>query len=700
MSFFLHFTAGQAWVQNQNFFFKDLWSQLFVALILGVGAVILVFAHFYFVDRSKFRAFLFGFLPFTAAMLGVVTLNHWLHLFLCWEATSLLSYYLISFDNEKAQARKGALHAALITGVGGLCLLTAILILGFQHNLWTISETINASWGTLPEASLLGWLIVVAALTKSAQFPFHFWLAGAMSAPTPASAFLHSATMVKAGIFLLARLHNGFEHLLLASQVLIVAGAITFLWGSFRSIFQNDLKGVLASTTIANLGVMTALLGLWGETGDGEIEIVLMGWILAHALYKAALFLYAGVVQEKSCTRKLSELAQIKLEGKRVRLLGYMLAGASLGLPFTLAYIPKAALALGWPFKLMLLIGLLFLGAAGLLVSILPLIQTQKSGRPTVSCGDLHHGLLISPAILAVASYFLPWAKFIGLPLPSWFEQMNSGGPSFDLNLASSFLLLLAGIAILVSWRPSWLAVTERLEPWRGARLFQGLINALLTKVDVVFSHLHSGSLRFYIGWLWLVMTLGVAVVLWSSPSALSSVWQLEQLSASWWLPIISIVTLVGALLVIKSRRPIESVIALGLVGYVLAGVFAYLGAPDVALTQLAVENISVIVLALVIRGMSNYPREIGGWAKSARIFISIFCGITVGLAVIFAGSNPSQSHLRDFFSHTSWNTAFGRNVVNVILVDFRALDTLAEITVVGLAAFMAHTLLRLTRNR
>ncbi|NJL24679.1 MAG: hypothetical protein HC902_05600, partial [Calothrix sp. SM1_5_4] len=197
-------------VGGPQMFIFDSWTRLFVALILAVGAVIALFAWSYFEEAKKFRAFLGGFLPFTAAMIGLVTLNHWLLVFLCWEATSLLSYYLISFYGEKPEARKGALHAALITGGGGLCLLAAILVLGFGHGLWTITATIEASWWNLPESSLLGWLFLVAALTKSAQFPFHFWLPGAMEAPTPVSAYLHAATMVKAGIYLLGRLYPVF----------------------------------------------------------------------------------------------------------------------------------------------------------------------------------------------------------------------------------------------------------------------------------------------------------------------------------------------------------------------------------------------------------------------------------------------------------------------------------------------------------
>lgn len=700
MSSLLDFLAVRPDVQGPSLFYSDPWTHLFVALILCVGAVILIFANFYFGERTKFRAFLAGFLPFTAAMVGIVTLNHWLLIFLCWEATSLLSYYLISFYGEKPEARQGALQATLVTGGGGLCLLAAILILGFRYDLWTITAMMDATWWTLPDGPLLGWLFLVAALTKSAQFPFHFWLSGAMTAPTPASAFLHSATMVKAGIFLLARLNHGFQELPGPTMALLVAGGMTFLWGSMRSIFQNDLKAVLASTTIANLGVMTVLLGVWAQTGDSEIEMVLKGWILAHALYKASLFLYSGLVEELSGTRKLSDLAQIKLQGKRIRILGYALAGASLGMPFTLAYVPKAALVLDWPFKVALFVGLLFLGVAGLLVAILPLFKSRSPDPAIVFGGKLHHGMLIPPAILVAGSYLLPRFKSLGLPLPPWFEEMNFAGPRLDLNLATSFIVMIFGIGILLSWRPSWLALWDRFSPRRGATVFQALLKSILDGASAVTQRLHTGSLSLYIGWLWFLITVGIGTLLWTSSSSLLEIplaW--ERVSSAWWLIALCLVTLVGTVLVLKSRRPIESVITLGLVGYVLAGVFAYLGAPDLALTQLAVENMSVIVLALAVRGLPAYPAEARGLSKSVKIMVSGFCGLVVGTAVALSGSAPYQSQLRDFFSQNSWNEAYGRNVVNVILVDFRALDTLAEVTVIGIAAFMAFKLLQLARQ-
>lgn len=694
----LDFLTGLPRVDGPSLFVFDPWTHLFIALILGVGAVILVFANSYFDDRRKFRAFVAGFLPFTAAMIGLVALNHWLLMFLCWEATSLLSYYLISFYGEKPEARKGALQATLVTGGGGLCLLAAIMVLGFGHGLWTVTETLEASWWTLPEAPLLGWLFVVAALTKSAQFPFHFWLSGAMTAPTPASAFLHSATMVKAGIFLLARLHEGFEHLPEPATALLVAGGVTFLWGSFRSIFQNDLKSVLASTTIANLGVMTALLGLWARTGDSDIEMVVKGWILAHALYKASLFLYSGLVEEISGTRKLSDLAEMRLEGTRIRILGYALAGASLGMPFTLAYVPKAALTLDWPLKVGLSVGLLFLGVAGLLVAVFPLRRPRGSQPAQVEGGRLSYGMLIPPSILVAGSYLLPWFDTLGLPQPPWFEEMAFPGPRLDLNLASSFLVFILGLSIVFSWRPSWLAFWDMLPPWRGATLFQRLIKSVLDAASALTRKLHPGSLSLYLGWLWVVVTVGLGTLVWFSKfSEVPLEW--EHVGGSWWLPVLSLVTLVGTLLVLRSRRPLESVITLGLVGYALAGVFAYLGAPDLALTQLAVENMSVIVLALAIRGMSAYPAEPKGWSQGARVLVSAFCGLVVGAAVTLAASAPAESQLRSFFSEASWNEAYGRNVVNVILVDFRAMDTLAEVTVVGLAAFIAYTLLRMTKG-
>jgi multicomponent Na+:H+ antiporter subunit A len=443
---------------------------------------------------------------------------------------------------------------------------------------------------------------------------------------------------------------------------------------------------------------MTTLVGLWARTGDDEIQVVLKGWILAHALYKASLFLYAGLVQELSDTRNLSELAGIKLEGTPIRILGYSLAGASLGMPFTLAYVPKAALVLDWPFKVVLLIGLLFLGTAGLLVAILPLVRSGAKAPYPSSFRSLHYGMLLPPAILVAGSYLLPWFKPLGLPVPPWFEELSSTGPRLDLNLATTFVVMILGVGMMFSWRPSWLALSDRLSPWRGSELFQELLRSILAKASILTRRLHPGSLPMYMGWLWMMVTAGLGVLLWSL-SLINVPLSWEHATASLWLPTLSFATLIGAALVLRSRQPIESVITLGLVGYVLAGVFAYLGAPDLALTQLAVENMSVIVLALAIRGMSAYAMEPKGFKRGTKIILSGVCGLVVGTAVTIASSAPSQSHLKEYFSEASLSRAFGRNVVNVILVDFRALDTLAEVTVIGLAAFMAYVLLRLARE-
>lgn len=667
-----------------NIFFWDPWSSLFACLILGIGALIAIFAWQYFDSNNARWKFYGAFFPFMAAMLGLVLSNHFLILFLCWELTSLLSFFLISYKGYAADARRGALHAALVTGAGGLCLLTAILLLGAGSGAWTIEEALKLNLNEIPHGEWIGALIVLGAVTKSAQFPFHFWLPGAMTAPTPASAYLHSATMVKAGVYLLYRLEPMLGTLPWFSPCLMIFGFATFFLGSVSSIFQMDLKAVLAGTTLANLGLMVALIGApFPQAHEAVIALV-----LAHALYKAGLFLFAGIVERLAQTRDLSRISGLGKAFPHIQALGLVLAGSNLGIPFTLGYYAKNLLSLPLGWKIALLVGFTLLGKAGLLVAVRP-FWGKTAGAP--GAHTKRHSpemlMLIGPITLGILSWSLPlfvgvWGPALNLPVTDTIPKLN-----FSLFLT----LLSCSIAFFLawSWKPEW------AEWWRknsfppGAKLFDEIWYGHLRFMERMINLVQNGNLRFYVATIFFLFAAGLFWL--TVPPA-----EYEPFSGgiSYVLLFLASAKVLGTSFLVISRKPIVAIIFLGLVGYSLALSFALLGAPDLAITQFSIETLSVFLLALVLRGVPDCLPEKKRMQVPALLF-SGSCGLAIGLAVYTAALQQAPSRLRNFFGEASWLEAHGRNVVNVILVDFRGLDTLGEISVLALAGYGVFLLLR-----
>jgi multicomponent Na+:H+ antiporter subunit A len=673
---------------------QDEWSLLFQYLILGIGALIAVYAWAYFPKAAKRARFFAAFLPFAAAMYGIVSLDHWLLVFLCWEATSILSFFLISFYGEKSEARKGATHAALITGAGGLAMLGAILLLGTQYGVWTVSQTLTLRWSDLPLGPVIGGLFLFAALTKSAQFPFHFWLGGAMTAPTPASAYLHSATMVKAGIFLLLRLQPTFQGSDDLLKLMFLAGSITFLWGSLKSIFQFDLKAVLAGTTIANLGFMVALIAYGGMNEWSMVAGLMPFLIIAHATYKAGLFLFSGLVEIVGGSRRLDQLQGLRTRHPWLFVLGLSLAAANLGLPFSLGYLPKALLDLPLLAKIVSYVCFFLMAKAGILVAVRPFLGTGLKNLDGST--QISFGLWLPPAFLAAFSflgYFLVvhWENTHLL----WLQRSGAhreGAVGLSLSLLLSLAVLAASAFSSFRWNPGWAAWWESLRRPQGSPLFESSWQKLISGGKVFTLLVHNGSLSFYLSFLFLLLGIGMAI--------LAPIGTLTQDSLPF-SPLMSLLVFAkvgGVVLAVQARKPVQAVLYLGLVGYSLALLFALLGAPDLAMTQFAVESISVVVLLLCLKGAAPFAATplLKRWT---RALIGSFVGLTTSIAVYFASEQLHPSRLRDFFSQSSWLEAHGRNVVNVILVDFRALDTMGEISVLVVAAFGASALLSTRRN-
>lgn len=663
-----------------GFFLWDSWSRLFISLIVGIGLLVCISAWGYFKTTSYRFKFFSVLLPFAAAMAGIVTFDNLILLFIAWELTSILSFFLITFKGEVYEARRGGQQSLLITGMGGLALLGGIILLGVTENVWTLSSALNVDLSANPYGVWIASLILLGALTKSAQFPFHFWLTGAMTAPTPASAYLHSATMVKAGIYLLYRLWPMLQTVESVPSIVFAIGIITCGWGIFLSLLQLDLKGVLAGTTIAHLGLMVAMIA-WPEH---DLSAALFALIISHASYKAGLFLFSGVVEQLAGTRRIDLMSGLRKKSPFIFGIGLILAGASLGLPGTLAYHAKSMIHLPMEWKIALTLGFLVLGKAGMLVAVRPFL-----GTPSTQSTETKNNLT------------LMWLPPLLLSLFSWLAlslHLVNGSTDWSIpTVTISVVVAFVAIALLRKWTPEWSAVLNR-GPWpQGDDLFDRIWYTHLDFAKFMRNIIQPNSLGIYIltvmgvfsvGILWLIGDMQML----SLPEVKSLPWN----DVFLWLCLGKIV---ATGFVLRTSQPILSVLFLGLVGYLFAVVLALAGAPDLAMTQFSVETLSVLVLLYAIKGVGTLKPH-PAMLRDFGIVISIVVGIAVTLATGMASLTVQPSRLRDFFAETSWAEAHGRNVVNVILVDYRALDTLGEITVLGIVTVGIYLLLSSVKKR
>lgn len=704
-------TDALAWIAELDVslsFRLDGLSLLMALVVTGVGAVVLLYAGSYMEGHPR-RGNLLGYLlAFLAAMLGLVLSENLLGLFVFWEATSLLSYVLIGFEREKAEVRASALQALLVTGGGGLALLAGFVLLGQAGGSLEIgalaanAEAVKASPLYLP--ALL--LVLLGAFTKSAQVPFHFWLPDAMAAPAPVSTYLHSATMVKAGVFLLARLHPTLGGTPEWTGIVTTVGAATMLTGALLAVGQRDLKRLLAFSTVSALGSLVMLVGV----GTPAALAAAMVLLLAHALYKGALFLVAGIVDHETGTRDVACLGGLFRALPVTAVAAAAAAFSMAGLPPLLGFVSKELLydaALRASPAPLLLVPVA-VGSNMLLVAVALSVgwgpfrgragETPKSpheapaamwaGPLLLGLGSLAAGLFsgaISPFVSAAATAAL------GAPHALELELWHG----FNLVLAKSLATLVVGVALFAA-RRRIRDLSGRLSPlaaYGPLRLYRAGLVGLVSLAKGTAALLSSGSLRQDLRVV-LLATVALAAPLlltravFGAPDALRSVRPHEA--------VLALLVVAGAAGTVLSGSRLAAVVALGVTGFGVALLFLVFGAPDLAMTQLAVETLSVLLFVAVLRRL---PRLKSRSAPRARVVDALLAGATgavmTGL-VLAVHAEPLRSRLAPFFRESSLALAKGRNVVNVILVDFRGLDTLGEITVLGVAALGVFSLVRL----
>ncbi|HRJ40491.1 MAG: DUF4040 domain-containing protein [Caldilineaceae bacterium] len=689
---------------------------LFGLIVAGVGAAVALYTHYYLEKQPRQGYFYLALFAFMASMLGLVWADNLLTLFVFWEGTSITSYLLIGFDHESPRARAGARNALIITGTGGLAMLVGLVLLGQSAGSYSISQIIAAD-GLRESAyyTVAVVLIFVGAFTKSAQFPFHFWLPGAMSAPTPASAYLHSATMVKAGIFLLARLHPALSDTPLWFWGLLIFGGITMLIGAFFAIGNYDIKALLAYATVSQLGILTMLLAFSSEYA---VLAVVVG-ILAHALYKGPLFLVAGIVDHATGSRDIRRLAGLLRAIPLTGVVGVLGIVSMAGLPPTFGFLAKETLLeTGWEAITHgnALAGWLAYGggamAGALFVAYSLTLLWELFLRREADVSDeahVHHppsfGFVLPPlflVLLGTAAPFLlgPLAQLIDPAATAIRNQTIYSHLALWHGFTPVFItsLLAIGTGTLLflgrNYYRRFLAVLP--QSVRGVVLFQRALDGLYGLADHTARLVQGHTLATQSAVVLLVSFVPVAAAL-TYTSLGELLPDMGSQPIGWPELILAFLLALAAWVTVRAESRMSAIISLSVVGVTVTLFYVFFSAPDLALTQLLIEVLTLVLLVLVFYKLPEEKRPpMGRLRQMSILFVSLCMGMIGFVLVLFNGSEAMNAGtvISSYFVENSVPLGHGANIVNVILVDFRGFDTMGEITVLALAALGGYALL------
>ena len=706
---------------------------MFALLICGIGALVVLYAAYY-LDADEHAPRFFAFLLlFMAAMLGVVTAGNLLLLVVFWEATSLSSFLLIGWWHRDADkgtdARQGARMALTITGLGGLCLLAGVLLLGSIAGSLDLDVVLSSGDKIRAHPMYVPALVLVllGCFTKSAQFPFHFWLPHAMAAPTPVSAYLHSATMVKAGVFLLARLYPALGNSEPWFWIVTLVGLTTLVFGAWTALFQHDLKGLLAYSTISHLGLITLLFGL-----DSPLAVVAgVFHILNHATFKASLFMAAGIIDHETGTRDMRRINGLWKSMPWTGALAMVASGAMAGVPLANGFLSKEmffAETLGksghGPMEWLLPVGATLAGLFAVAYSLRFIHDVFFNGEP-VNLPKVPHeppafmrvpvellvllclAVGLTPAfvigpLLAVAAQ----AALHGTALPTYSLAIWHG---VNLPLLMSAIALAGGVALYVALQRRvnlhLLDRTPALPRTGGRALFAAALARGLERAGAATRGLQNGSLQRYLA---LTFAFTIALGAWPFVAGVpgGAVASAPQAFASAAMPAdaapfgVIVVALIGLVAIVATVRLHEQrllvLLPLGTVGLVVSLAFVWFSAPDLALTQLLVEVATIIVMMLALRWLpeASPAATRGSTMHRARdVGIALTAGAGVAALAWQALGLPFDS-ISNYFLETTKPLGGGANAVNVIIVDYRGFDTFGEITVMAIAALIVHALL------
>ncbi len=688
-------------------FCLDMWSVVFILLITGIGTLITIYSAGYLEKHPQKKYFFCFLFMFMASMLGTVLSNNAILLFVFWELTSLSSYFLIGFNNEEEMSRRNALQALLVTGTGGLAMLAGFVMIGqiagsFEITHWILQGEMIRSHALLAPALIL---ILLGAFTKSAQFPFHFWLPNAMVAPTPVSAYLHSSTMVKAGVYLLARLFPIFGVTAIWQSALPWVGGLTIITGIFMALRVNDLKLHLAYLTVSALGILVLLIG----TGTPFALYAAVVFFIAHAFYKGSLFMAAGSIHHGTGTRDPEKLSGL-WKKMPVTALTSLLAGASLAsIPPFLGFSAKE-MALGsiienyasWILPIVLLLSGIVFTAIALWVALKPF-----AGKPhDPHAHEVSFSMWIGGAVLATLGLGMALSPAMSLTL--FWERAVSSITAVPVHLGHSQTHATSQVFLwtVAAWIGGLLLFFKRLSVRaffnQGAKafrllepdhLYQNCLNGLATTAKAQTHFLQSGSLRYYF------RIVIVTMIVLSAAGFARAGWPGLHISRFYFFEtFLAVLIVASTIATIFTQEKLSAIAYLGIVGLAISLIFFLFGAPDLAITQFAVEVLTLILLALVLYRLPHFNTASSKRTLATDAIISILAGVSMFVFVLYAASLKEGivPSIARFYMENSEKLAHGRNIVNVILVDFRGFDTLGEITVLAIAGIGAYSLLKL----
>ncbi len=688
---------------------------LFALIICGAGTFVALYSGAYLAGHEQLGRFRLYLTLFMLSMVGLVLSDNLVALFVFWELTTITSYLLIGFDHKTENGRRSARQALLVTGGGGLAMMAGFVMLGLVSGSWELSE-IRAMGDLVRNHELYLPILVTVlcgAFAKSAQFPLHFWLPNAMAAPTPVSAYLHSATMVKGGIYLMARLYPVLGGTMAWMVPLIIIGGFTAVWSSLLALRQNDMKLMLAYTTVMALGTLTMLLGT-----DNVVAITGMAvFLLVHSLYKCTLFLVVGSIDHECGTRKLDELGGLAKKMPITAAAALLAALSMAGLPPFFGFVGKELIyqgAVDQQYLSMLVTGAAM--AANILMVAVAVILLYKPffGAAVKTPHAPHEApwrMWLGPVVMAGLGVGFGLAvSWVGDLLIQPAVRAITGKPvdlhlalfhGINLPLILSAVTVAAGLLVF-TFRGFCSAVVRKVEailPFSGDQAYDGVM-----KMIYGFSHwqtdvLQNGSMSRYLAAIFATIALSVGYTLLYKGGVVGSIAWPQLYFYEW-----AIVGLIlwGCAVTLRTQSRLMAICAMGVIGSCVGLIYLLYGAPDVALTQLTVEILVVVLITVVLLKLPKHITvvESGSMEKMTRGVIAVSVGCLVTVLLLGVNSAPLDMRITDYYAAYSYSLAHGRNIVNVVLVDFRGFDTMGEITVLSVAGLTAYQMIKLRMGR
>lgn len=690
-------------------FYIDALSVLFLLLITGIGTLVFAYTSSYMQGDKKLHRFYAYLSMFMGAMIGLVSADNLITLFVFWELTSISSFLLIGYKNKDAASRKSALTALAVTGLGGLFLLGFAVYSGMLYETLSIQQILNSERELAGSTSMILMLMLFAAsFSKSAQFPFHFWLPGAMKAPTPVSTYLHSATMVKAGIYLLLRFNPIFDSFDLWHWALLIIGGITMLYAAIQTLFHVDMKSILAYSTISALGIIVFLIGI----GNTYALSAAIAFILAHALYKATLFMLTGIIDLQTGTRNVEQIRGLGKVMPVIMVIGLLAALSNAGAPPFFGFIAKDIIYEGSLHSENMQILLIVMAIstnvlliyAGFVVGVKPFLGSMGDWLKDTKAPKF--SLWWPPMLTALLGIILGVLPFLVKGLHKESSEIVVRDEvsaiqlwhGFNMVFYLSLLTLTLGVLLYLIWQPKEKKkrLLDRWSSFSPKALFEKLYVHFSKFALFLTKTFQNGYLRNYVVMIILALIIAMSVHVLNRP--------IDYLENIVFTPLsineitLTLMLVLSTLFAVFSKSRLAAIAGLGVLGYAVCFVFVFFSAPDLALTQFSIDTLTVILFVLVLYNLPPYLRLSEPKRRYRDLTIAGVFGVLMTLVTLeaYVESTQRDNNLAQYFNENAYVLAKGKNIVNVILVDFRGADTLIETAVLAIAAIGVFGLIKL----